>query len=72
MTRRPFDGDGKHHRVPHDDSFGSPSYLLYGVYVLFVILAFTHFGPRIEGTPTQNTGTPALFRAAIVASMRLM
>ena len=28
--------------------------------------------PRIDGRPTQNTGTPALFSAAIVASMRLI
>jgi hypothetical protein len=26
--------------------------------------------PRIDGRPTQNTGTPAVFMAAIVASIR--
>jgi hypothetical protein len=28
--------------------------------------------PRIDGSPTQNTGTPLLLRAAIVSSMRLV
>ena len=28
-------------------------------------------GPRIGGSPTQNTGTPLLLSAAIVSSMRL-
>ena len=33
-------------------------------------MSLVDFGPRIDGSPTQNTGTPALFKATIVASIR--
>ena len=35
-------------------------------------MSLVDFGPRIDGRPTQNTGTPALFSAAMVASIRLV